>query len=124
MDDFFLKLSKVLQDDSSYPEEAYYFVMGALDRVVRKLKAPCHVSGAELLSGIREEAEDQFGPMAITVFEHWGIKNSLDFGRIVFNMVEEGILLKAEADRLEDFQDEVFFDRIFDSHSAYRLSET
>jgi uncharacterized repeat protein (TIGR04138 family) len=61
--------------------------------------------------------------MASTVFQHWGIKNSLDFGHIVFNMVQEGILSKTETDSLEDFRDSVFFDNLFDHAAGYRLTD-
>ena len=63
-----------------------------------------HVSGQELLEGIRQFALQQFGPMAITVLEEWGIRNCKDFGEIVFNMVESGLLAKTEKDTRDDFQ--------------------
>ncbi|MGH7198579.1 MAG: Minf_1886 family protein [Candidatus Omnitrophota bacterium] len=106
-----------------YHQEAYVFVMAALSRSLRGLEKPRHVTGGELLRGIRQEAEERFGPMAAAVFEHWGVKNSLDFGRIVFNMVDEGILFKTETDTLEDFNDDVFFNTLFDHRSGYRLPE-
>ncbi len=120
---FFLKLSRILQNDPRYKEEAYLFVMASLGRAVECLDKPRHITGTELLQGIKLEAEQQFGPMAPTVLEHWGIKNSLDFGRIVFNMVREGILSKTETDTLEDFEDSVFFESLFDSAAAYRLTD-
>lgn len=117
------RLSRVAARDGRYHEEAYSFVLFALDRAVRGLEAKRHVSGTELLRAIREEALDQFGPMVRTVLEHWGVKNSLDFGRIVFNMVEEGILLKSETDRLEDFEGVLDLESLFDTVAGYRLSE-
>ncbi len=119
--DFFSRLTRVIEADGRYKEEAYLFVMASLSRAVQDLKEPRHITGPELLDGIRFEAEQQFGPMARSVFEHWGIKNSLDFGRIVFNMVQEGILSKTETDTLEDFKDDVFFDKLFDHAAGYRL---
>ena len=116
------RLSTILHTDRRYKTDAYLFVMTALDRAVRPLVHPRHVTGRELLKNIREEAKDQFGPMAVTVFEHWGIKNSLDFGHIVFNMVREGILSRTETDTLEDFKDAVFFKELFDEVLGYRLS--
>jgi uncharacterized repeat protein (TIGR04138 family) len=62
-----------------------------------------HVSGQELLGGIRQFALEQFGPMAQTVFEDWGVRNCQDFGEIVFNMVEIGLLAKRDTDSREDF---------------------
>ncbi len=122
-DDFLLRLSRVLTRDRRYREEVYLFVMAALSRAIEHLKEPRHITGPELLGCIQTEAEEQFGPMSRTVFEHWGVKNSLDFGHIVFNMVQEGILSKTETDTLEDFVDEVFFQRLFDDASGYQLQD-
>lgn len=120
--EFHERLSSIVHADRRYKTDAYLFVMAALDRAVRPLTRPRHVTGPELLKNIREEAKEQFGPMATTVFEHWGIKNSLDFGHIVFNMVREGILSKTETDSLEDFKNAVFFKDLFDEALGYRLS--
>ena len=117
-------LKKLLRSDARYKAEAYLFVMAALSRTLAKLENPRHLTGGELLAGIREEARAQFGPMARTVFEHWGIKNSLDFGEIVFKMVQVGILSETDSDKLDDFADERFFDNLFDSDSAYQLEKS
>jgi uncharacterized repeat protein (TIGR04138 family) len=63
-----------------------------------------HVTGQELLDGLRQYALQQFGPMAATVFEEWGIRNCQNFGEIVFNMVEIGLLARTEKDTRDDFQ--------------------
>lgn len=123
LDDFFGRLARILRQDPQFREEAYLFVMAGLGRASRALDKPRHVTGRELLEGLRLEAADQFGPMAAEVFRHWGIKNSLDFGKIVFKMVGEGILSKTENDRLDDFEDPRFFDQLFDDSAAYRLTE-
>jgi uncharacterized repeat protein (TIGR04138 family) len=123
LNDFFVRLSHLLKKDPRFKEEAYFFVMNALNRAVEKLEKPRHLTGQELLETLRDEAAAQFGPMATTVFHHWGVKNSLDFGLIVFNMVGEGILSKTESDRLEDFKSELFFDNLFDNESHYRFTE-
>ena len=119
--DFFIRLNKMVKEDFRFKEGAYLFVMTGLGRALRGLAEPRHITGAELLAAIRAEAEEQFGPMAGSIFEHWGIKNSLDFGEIVFNMVREGILSKADHDRIEDFKDVVFFDNLFNQDSGYQL---
>ena len=121
--DFFRRLSHILKKDPRFREEAYLFVMSALSRAIRDLDKPRHVTGQELLKSIQEEAEEQFGPMASAVFEHWGLQNSLDFGSIVFNMVHEGILSKTETDCLEDFEDAHFFEKLFDCVAGYCLMD-
>jgi uncharacterized repeat protein (TIGR04138 family) len=42
--------------------------------------------------------------MTRTVLEEWGIRNCTDFGELVFNMVESGLLAKTERDSRDDFQ--------------------
>lgn len=123
LNDFFARLSSILKKDARYKEEAYFFVMSALNRAMERLEKPRHLTGQELLSAIQTEAEAEFGPMAEAVFHHWGVKNSLDFGFIVFNMVEESLLSKTESDCLEDFKSELFFDNLFNNESNYRLCE-
>ena len=122
LNDFFIRLGNILKEDLRFKEEAYLFVMASLGRALQDLKKPRHITGAELLVSLRREAEEQFGPMATAVFQYWGIKNSLDFGEIVFNMVREGLLSKTEDDRIDDFKDSVFFENLFDQVSGYQLS--
>src|SRR5208283_5890420 len=108
----------VLAKDSRYPREAYVFVREALDytqRLVGKETrgAIRHVSGQELLDGIRQFALNQFGPMAVTVFEEWGVRSCRDFGEIVFNMVEISLLAKTDRDTRDDFQNGYNFTEAF-----------
>ena len=99
----------VLAKDSRYPREAYVFVREALDYTQKLVGKETrgqirHVSGQKLLDGIRQFALQQFGPMTMTVFEEWGVRSCRDFGEIVFNMVEIGLLAKTEKDSRDDFQ--------------------
>ena len=106
-------LETVLQKDSRYTAEAYHFVRDALDFTVRKLKKPRHVSGQELLDGMREYAIREFGPVAKRVLSEWGIKECVDFGNIVFNLVNEGLLGKTDKDSIEDFSNGYDFNEAF-----------
>ena len=63
-----------------------------------------HVAGPELLEGVRQYALREFGPMVLTVFESWGIRNCEDIGHMVFNLINAGIFGKTEEDSLEDFK--------------------
>ncbi|HET7624915.1 MAG TPA: Minf_1886 family protein [Verrucomicrobiae bacterium] len=109
-------LELILARDSRYHRDAYLFLREALDytqkAIIRENRGQLrHVSGQELLGGIREFALEQFGPMAMTVLEEWGVRKCEDFGEIVFNMVEVGLLAKTEKDSREDFQNGYnFFD--------------
>jgi uncharacterized repeat protein (TIGR04138 family) len=99
----------IIAKDTRFAGDAYMFVREALD-FTQKLAgketrgAVRHVSGQELLDGIRQFALQQFGPMAVTVFEEWGVKSCRDFGEIVFNMVEMRLLAKTDKDTRDDFQ--------------------
>ncbi|MFA7256196.1 MAG: Minf_1886 family protein [Kiritimatiellales bacterium] len=96
-------LQNILTRDPRYTAEAYAFVRAGLDYTVRRLEKPRHVSGQELLSGLREFALTEFGPMTKTVLNGWGIQRTEDIGEIVFNMVEAGMLGKTENDSRADF---------------------
>lgn len=104
-------VERILAKDARYHRDAYGFVRDALDFTQKaganreKAGKVHHVTGAELLEGIRQFALSPagFGPMTITVLEEWGVRRCRDFGEIVFNMVEIGLLAKTERDRREDF---------------------
>lgn len=102
-------VEKLYAQDPRFSREAYHFTREALDftqKVVsRENKGSVrHVTGQELLEGIRQYSLQQYGPMTITVLEEWGIHNCQDFGEIVFNMVESRLLAKTEKDTRDDFQ--------------------
>jgi uncharacterized repeat protein (TIGR04138 family) len=113
-------IDQIAAQDPRYDREAYFFLREALDHTQKIMGKPPkknevrHVSGQQLLNGIREYALQQFGPMTMTVLEEWGIKCCLDFGEIVFNMVETKLLAKTEQDSREDFRNG------YDFHDAFR----
>jgi uncharacterized repeat protein (TIGR04138 family) len=116
--DFNEALRKILEQDTRYAPEAYLFLREALDFTIKLLQKPDkgparHVSGAELLDGIRQFALQEFGPLALRVLNHWGVKRCEDFGEIVFNLVDSGALGKTEEDRREDFAGGYDFERAF-----------
>lgn len=111
-------LELILQTDPRYQREAYLFVREALDftqKLVGKENAGKirHVTGQELLEGIRQYALSQFGPMTATVLEAWGVTCCEDFGNLVFNMVETRLLAKTETDSREDFRGGYSFEEAF-----------
>ncbi len=106
-------LEPVLKKDLRYTVEAYIFVREGLDHTVRKLEKPRHVSGRELLDGMREYALKEYGPVTKRVLSEWGINECVDFGNIVFNLVEDGLLGKTEEDSIEDFMGGYDFDEAF-----------
>jgi len=116
--DFNEALRNILGRDNRYAPDAYLFLREALDFTIKLLQKPDkgparHVSGAELLDGIRQYALQEFGPLALRVLNHWGVKRCEDFGEIVFNLVEAGALGKTDEDRREDFAGGYDFERAF-----------
>ncbi|RKY30739.1 MAG: hypothetical protein DRP74_06375 [Candidatus Omnitrophota bacterium] len=108
--DFREKVERIVESDPRYKTDAYIFVMQALWYTQKRFKRQGHVNGRELLKGIRAFGLEQYGPMTKTVFNHWGIKSTEDFGEIVFNMVDSGLLHKTEEDSRQDFRDGFDFD--------------
>ena len=112
-------VQQVVEDLGVYPPEAYAFIQQGLSFTVQKLhgkvkdpKASRHVSGHDLCEGLREMALGQWGRLARTVLRRWNITSTLDFGRIVFAMVEAGLMQKTDDDTLEDFRN------VFDFRAA------
>jgi uncharacterized repeat protein (TIGR04138 family) len=111
-------LEQILAQDPRYSREAYFFVREALD-FTQKLaikggrEQVRHVTGQELLDGIREFALQQYGPMTALLLGEWGLTRCEDFGELVFNMVEAGLLAKTKKDSREDFKGGYDFDEAF-----------
>ena len=110
---------EICETDLRYSPEIYSFVREGLDHTLKMLKRQkhngvrSHVTGQELLNGLREFALNEFGPMSKTVLNDWGVKSCEDFGAIVFNLVNAGVLGKTESDSLNDFKGGFNFDEAF-----------
>jgi len=111
--DFYQVIEEICQKDTRYKPDAYEFLMQALHFAQGKLKRTGHVSGKELLEGIREYVIEEYGPMAKTVLSHWGITKTQDFGSMVFNLIDKKILSKTERDLIDDFKDIYDFEAAF-----------
>jgi len=110
-----------------YPPAAFSFVLEGLRHTVRSIrKADAadpksaegdsrHISGQELCLGLRDFAIDQYGLLAKAVLVTYGITRTEDFGRIVFILVEAGLMRKTEEDHIEDFEHVFDFDESFTS---------
>jgi uncharacterized repeat protein (TIGR04138 family) len=109
------------RQDRRYAYEAYEFVCAAVSFTQQKLQRhhdqsqERHISGKELLEGLVDLAVDQFGLLASLILKRWGIHTTSDVGRIVYQLIDLGILSRSERDRPEDFHD------VFDLHQ--RLQE-
>ena len=121
LESFLDKIEKVMEANDQYKFEAYSFVMAALHHTVTRLSKARHITGKELLEGIREYALEQFGALARTVLNYWGIFKTEDFGKIVFALVEVGVLRKQPEDKIEDFKDVYDFKQAFDK--TYKIKD-
>ena len=111
--DFYQVIEEICVKDPRYKPDAYEFVMQALYFTQKKIKRQGHMSGKELLEGIRDFAVQEYGPMAKTLLYHWGISKTEDFGNIVFNMIGKKVLSKTENDSVADFRDVYDFEKTF-----------
>ena len=108
---------------------AYQFVFSALRFTQEQLgrdratEATGHISGPELLDGIRLLGLQHFGMLSITVFKRWGIQSTDDFGRIVFQLIEAGEMRKTQNDQLADFLGVYDFCKVFQDDYTLDTSE-
>ena len=126
------KIEDLVRRDQRYPPEAYEFVFNALKHTQELLgRAPGeeakedehHVTGQDLLRGIRDLALREFGRMARTVFRLWGIERTDDFGEIVFNLIEGGMMSKTNEDDRSDFRGIYDLDRALVEGFQFQLDE-
>jgi len=119
--DFAEIIDLICKEDSRFAKKAYDFVRQGLDHTVKELRKKqgkevdrsFHVTGPQLLEGMRIYSLDQYGPMTKTVLNSWGVKRCRDFGAIVFNLIEYNIFSKTANDKQEDFSDIYTFDEAF-----------
>jgi len=113
-------LDRLAERNPRFDGKAYIFLLSALHRVMEELEEPRHISGRELAEGARDLAMDEWGPMARTVLEHWGIHSTDDLGDLVFALVECGILIKQDGDAPEDFVGIFDFEEAFENNYPWR----
>ncbi|MDQ3623406.1 MAG: hypothetical protein M3463_13095 [Verrucomicrobiota bacterium] len=115
--DFGEALDLILAQDSRFHRDAYYFLRDALDYTVNQRKKARegvgHVTGQQLLKGIRQYALKEFGPMVPTVLEHWGVTGCEHFGEMVFALISVDVFGKSESDSIADFREGYSFHEAF-----------
>jgi uncharacterized repeat protein (TIGR04138 family) len=125
-----VKVRPPMLEYGAYPPEAYDFVQQGLSFTVQQIhggaakpkpRASRHVNGQQLCEGIRAYALNQYGMLATTVLRLWNIHSTLDFGRIVFALIEAGQMQKTDDDTIEDFRNVYEFKTAFETE--YRIPE-
>lgn len=117
-----------------YPPDAFAFVREGLHVSATKVHGPepemanpalaskRHVSGQELCEAMRDLAIQRWGLMAKTVLHNWHICSTLDFGKIVYAMIDNHLMQKTDGDSLEDFRDVFDFDQAFGPESCLHVT--
>ena len=103
-----------------FDERAFLFVLAALEYEQGRLPERRHISGEELSRACRDYALEQYGLLARTVLEHWGIRRTADIGAIVYALIDAGLLVRRDNDREEDFHDVFTFGDAFDLGYPWR----
>jgi len=113
-----IKINQICTEDKRFSVNSYFFILDALHVTAKKIKKSDpkhshHLSGAELSEGIKDYALKRFGCMSYTVMDLWGLNKTADFGSIVYNLINVGLLGKSGDDSIDDFKD------IFDFENAF-----
>jgi uncharacterized repeat protein (TIGR04138 family) len=117
-------LTRIRSRSDQFDERAYLFVLGAIEHVQARLPARRHLAGAEVAWACRDLAWEQFGLLAPAVLSHWGITSTGSVGRVVFALVEAGLLVAQPGDSVDDFTDVYDFAQAFRSGYVWNGSGT
>lgn len=123
-------LDHVMLKVGIYPRDAYEFVQQGLGFTAHRIHGQMkvepaaqttrHVTGQQLCEGLRDYALAQWGLMARTVLSRWNVTSTLDFGRIVFALIDAGQFQKTDEDTIDDFKGVFDFRTAFDA--GYRIA--
>lgn len=107
------KISKIAEKDGRFSKEGFLFILAALEYTISKLPERRHLTGQEFSKGIAEYAREQYGYLAKTVLNNWGITTTLNYGEIVYLLIDKGLMSKTEEDKKKDFGNVYDFDDEF-----------
>jgi uncharacterized repeat protein (TIGR04138 family) len=96
-------MDRIRLRETRYDEQAYLFVLSALEFSQSKLDSRRHITAFELAEACRELALDRYGVMSRVVLERWGLTGTSDIGEVVFTLVDLGFLVKQPNDTREEF---------------------
>ena len=123
---------RIIRQDGRYPVEAFDFLHEGMDKAVKatygekhaeRLHGERHVSGRQLCLSLRDLAVERWGFLARHVLTHWRIRTTVDFGNMVYLMIENGLMHKTDEDSLEDFRNVFTFDDAFAPQDCFELKE-
>ncbi len=99
------KISEIAENDGRFSKEGFLFILAALEYTILKLPERRHLTGEEFSIGVAKYAREQYGYLAKTVLNNWGITRTIDYGEIVYLLIDFGLMSKTEEDKKEDFGD-------------------
>ncbi len=108
--------------DGRFSPEAFQFILDSLDHAIgltgrsAEKGTDRHVTGRELLEGLKGYALELFGPLGAHVWRSWGIRSTLDWGKIVFLLVDSELLSRQDSDSIDDFRDAFEIDQVFEAY--------
>jgi len=108
-------IARIRDRAGPFDMRAYLFVLASLERLQGRLAERRHVTGDELARACRDFALEQYGLLSRTVLEHWGVRTTDDIGRMVFTLIDVGLLKAQDTDRMEDFRSVFAFAEAFES---------
>lgn len=122
-------LEQVIQEDGRYPAEAYAFLREGLAKSVKEVygqeesSGQHHVTGRQLCLSLKSLAAERWGLLARTVLGRWNIRATIDFGNMVYLMIQHGYMKKTDEDSLEDFRNVYTFAEAFRDRDEFELKE-
>ncbi|MDY7011088.1 MAG: Minf_1886 family protein [Planctomycetota bacterium] len=121
------KLEEVIRRDGRYPREAFAFLHDALARAVKEVygdqagdEGSRHVTGGQLCEALRDEALERWGLLAPTVLGRWNIRETMDFGNMVYLLTDHGLMKKKDTDSIDDFRNVYDFAVAFGPDKVFR----
>jgi uncharacterized repeat protein (TIGR04138 family) len=125
---------EILTKDPRYQLEAYEFTLDACQHTQRLLgrkperdpleESPAnHLTARQLLEGMCDLAQQQFGLLARTVLARWGVNCTDDFGEIVYNLINAELLSKSAEDTKADFHNVFDLDQALKGGFEIKLEE-
>lgn len=119
-------IEDIAVEDGRFDARAFRFVFEGLGQTVERLRGETsegeerHITGAELAMGLGEFASERWGYLAMMVLGLWGVRQTRDFGEIVYMMIEHQLMSATEGDQVEDFDDVFDFEQVFEK--GYRFN--
>ena len=111
------RIAELVAKEPAFTAEAYSFVTETVTYTAKQFRekakregregtvpARRHLSALELLHGARDYAREEFGAVAGNVLREWGIVTARDFGRVVYLLIDAGVLAASPEDDPRDFE--------------------